>query len=312
MLRLNLMIEGQEDVTWPQWLDLAGAVEAAGLEGLFRSDHYQSVASRTERGSLDAWSTLAALGAVTDRIRLGTMVSPASFRHPSVLAKSVVTVDHISQGRVELGLGAGWHRLEHDTYGFPFHDVGTRYDVFEEQLEIVVRQMTEERFDFHGAHYQLDACEARPKPVQSPRVPIILGGSAGPRAARLAARFADEYTPTFPTPDEARERKARIDAACAEADRAPLTFSIMTGCLVGVDDAEVRDRAARLKERSGAQGDLDAWLDGLREAWVIGTLEQAAERLATYRAAGVDRFMLQHQLHDDLDMVALVGQLVDA
>jgi F420-dependent oxidoreductase-like protein len=308
-VRVNLMIEGQESVTWEQWVDLARATETAGLEGLFRSDHYQSVQSRTERSSLDAWVTLGALGAVTERIRLGTMVTPASFRHPSVLAKNVVTADHVSGGRIELGFGAGWHHLEHDTYGFPFHELGTRFDVFEEQLEIIHRQMTEERFDFEGEHYQLTDCEARPKPVQSPRVPIVLGGRAGPRAARLAARYADEYNTTFPTIEAVRERKASIDAACAEAGREPLTFSIMTGCLIGSDAADVRERAGRLKELSGAAGELDGWLDGLRAAWIVGTVDEAASRLEEYARAGVGRFMLQHQLHDDLDMVAVMGEL---
>jgi len=308
-VRINLMIEGQESVTWQQWVDLARATQDAGLEGLFRSDHYQSVQSRTERSSLDAWVTLGALGAITERIRLGTMVTPASFRHPSVLAKGVVTADHISGGRIELGFGAGWHRLEHETYGLPFHDLGTRFDVFEEQLEIIHRQMTEERFDFEGEHYQLVGCEARPKPRQSPRVPIVLGGKAGPRAARLAARYADEYNTTFPSIEAVRERKANIDAACADAGREPITFSIMTGCLIGADETDVRERAGRLKELSGAEGELDRWLDGLRDAWIVGTIDQARSRLDDYAGAGVGRFMLQHQLHDDLDMVAAMGEL---
>ena len=307
-MRVNLMVEGQEDVTWAQWVALARAVEDAGLEGLFRSDHYQSVQSRTELGSLDAWSTLAALGPLTEGIRLGTMVSPTSFRHPSVLAKAVVTADHTSDGRVELGMGAGWHELEHVTYGFPFHDLGTRYDVFTEQVEIVVRQLTEDRFDFHGEHYRLEGCQARPRPVQ-PRVPLILGGLAGPRSAALAARFADEYNTVFPSPADAAERRQRVDRAAEAAGRDPLTFSMMTGCLLGTTEAEARDRAARLMERTGKDGDVDAYVDRLRGEWILGTPEQAAHRLVEYREAGVDRVMLQHQLHDDLDMVALIGEV---
>ncbi len=307
-MRVNLMIEGQESVTWPQWVAIAEACEAAGLEGLFRSDHYQSVAGRTERSSLDAWATLAALGPLTSTIRLGTMVSPTSFRHPSVLAKCVVTADHTSVGRVELGMGAGWHELEHTTYGFPFHDLGTRYDVFAEQLEIVARQLTEERFDHRGEHYALEGCEARPKPVQA-RLPIILGGVAGPRASRLAARFADEYNTVFATAEQCRERRDNIERACDEAGREMLTFSLMTGCLVGEDEAEFQDRARLLFERSGKEGDLDAWLDTLRDAWVLGTVEQAAETLDVLEAAGVERVMLQNQLHDDTDVIALLGRL---
>jgi F420-dependent oxidoreductase-like protein len=308
-MRVNLMIEGQEDVTWPQWLALANAVETAGLEGLFRSDHYQSVAGKRDRGSLDAWATLAALAAVTERIRLGTMVSPTSFRHPSVLAKSVVTADHVSGGRIELGMGAGWSEVEHVSYGFAFHDLATRYDVFEEQVEIVVRHMSEDTFDFHGDHYRLTDCRALPKPVQTPKVPLILGGMAGPRAARLAARFADEYNTVFPTVDALAQRRQAIEAACRQVGREPLTFSMMTGCLLGTDEAEVRERAGRLKGLSGRSGELDEWLDGLRGEWIIGTVDQAATRLQEYAAVGLDRVMLQHQLHDDVEMVALMGEL---
>lgn len=309
-MRINLMIEGQESVTWPQWLDLARAVEDTGLEGLFRSDHYQSVQARTERSSLDAWATLAALGAVTERIRLGTMVSPTSFRHPSVLAKDVVTADHTSGGRVELGIGAGWHELEHTTYGFPFHDIGTRFDVFEEQLEIVGRQLTEERFDFRGEHYVLEGCEARPKPVQD-RLPIIIGGTAKPRSVRNAIRWADEYNTVFPSLDEVRRRRDAVDRAADEAGRDPLVFSVMTGCLIGRDEAELHDRARRLMELSGEAGDVGAYVDGLRDAWVVGTVEQAAERLVEIEAAGAERIMLQNQLHTDLDMVTLIASLQD-
>ena len=183
---INLMIEGQESVTWPQWVALAEAAESAGLQGLFRSDHYASVQGRTERSALDAWSTLAALAALTDTIQLGTMVSPASFRHPSVLAKQVVVADHVSGGRVELGFGAGWNELEHTMYGFDFADLGTRYDVMAEQIENIRRQWTEESVDFDGAHYTLAGCEARPKPLG--HVPIIMGGQAQPRGAALAPR----------------------------------------------------------------------------------------------------------------------------
>lgn len=311
-MQVALMVEGQESVTWGQWVALARACEDAGVEALFRSDHYQSVQGRTERSALDAWTTIAGLAQATTRLRLGTMVSPTSFRHPSVLAKNVVTADHISDGRVELGIGAGWHALEHSTYGLPFHDLGTRYDVFEEQIEIVVRQMTEERFTFEGDHYTLIGCEARPKPVQEPKVPIIVGGLAGPRSARIAARWADEYNTVFPSPDDVRERRTAVERACAEIGRAPLRFSMMTGCLLGADDAEVRRRAAHLHAWSGQDGDVDAWLDGLRGEWIVGTPEQAAARLEEYRTAGIDRVFLQHQLHDDVDMVAEVGAVADA
>ncbi|WP_370326878.1 TIGR03560 family F420-dependent LLM class oxidoreductase [Euzebya sp.] len=304
---INLMIEGQEDVTWAQWLALADAAEDAGLEGLFRSDHYASVQGRTERGSLDAWATLSALAAVTEDILLGTMVSPTSFRHPSVLAKQVVTADHVSGGRVQLGIGAGWNELEHRMYGFDFHDTSTRYDVLAEQLEIITRQWTEDAVDFSGTHYTLESCGALPKPLG--HIHLIMGGAAGPRGARLAATYADEYNTTFPSIDAVTERRGRLDAACEEAGRDPLPLSIMTGCILGEDDADVRRRAERLMQISQAEGDVEGWLDGLRHEWVVGTVDQAQERLDAYREAGVSRFMLQHQLHDDLDMVELMGRL---
>src|SRR5438309_9632947 len=144
------MIEGQEDVTWEAWRAIAAACGAGGLEGLFRSDDYRSVMGRSERGSLDAWATLAGLSALTNRIRLGTLVSPATFRHPSVLAKMAVTADHISGGRVELGLGAGWYGDDHSRYGFPFPETAVRMRMLAEQLEIVHRQWSDESFSFRG------------------------------------------------------------------------------------------------------------------------------------------------------------------
>ncbi|MFA9446623.1 LLM class flavin-dependent oxidoreductase [Egicoccus sp. AB-alg6-2] len=307
-MRVNLMIEGQESVSWPQWQTLAQAAEDAGLEGLFRSDHYQSVQNRTERSALDAWGTITGLAVLTSRLRLGTMVSPASFRHPSVLAKNVVTADHVSDGRVELGLGAGWHELEHRTYGFDSHEVGTRYDVFAEQLEIIRRQFEEERFDFRGAHYTLTDCEARPKPVQQ-RLPIILGGRAGPRAVALAARFADEYNTVYPTLAQVRTRRRNVVRACEEVGRDPIRFSIMTGCVIGDDEADVRERAARLHAASGSDVPLDTWVADRRDVFVMGTVEQVGERLRELEDAGVERVYLQHLLHDDLDAVGCMGRL---
>jgi F420-dependent oxidoreductase-like protein len=217
-VRICLMIEGQEGVSWDDWVALARACEEHGLEGLFRSDHYQSVFDLSGRGSLDAWATLAALAAATERIRLGTMVSPATFRRPSVLSRMVATVDHISGGRVELGLGAGWNQAEHDAHGFPFPGLDERMELLEEQLEIVHRQWTEEEFSFQGRHYRLERCRAERKPLQRPRPPIVMGGGAGPRVARLAARWADEYNTPFASVKQCRERRAAIAEACSDLD----------------------------------------------------------------------------------------------
>jgi alkanesulfonate monooxygenase SsuD/methylene tetrahydromethanopterin reductase-like flavin-dependent oxidoreductase (luciferase family) len=283
-VRINLMLEGQEGVTWDQWLALAQATEDAGLEGLFRSDHYRAIGRDDPAGSLDAWTTLAALAARTERIRLGTMVSPVTFRPPSVLAKSVVTVDHISGGRVELGIGAGWFESEHVTYGFPFGSTRERLDELDRQLAEITRQWT-------------DAQDIWPRPVQRPRPPIIVGGSAKPRTVRAAVRFADEYNTVFATVEEARERKRAVDEAAREAGREPLRFSLMIGCVVGRDRSEVEARLARLRELTA---DVPP---------IAGTVDEVAARLREYEAVGVERAMLQHLVHEDVEMVAVLGEV---
>jgi alkanesulfonate monooxygenase SsuD/methylene tetrahydromethanopterin reductase-like flavin-dependent oxidoreductase (luciferase family) len=282
------MIEGQEGVTWEHWVALADACESAGLEGLFRSDHYLSIVRGGEAGSLDAWTTLAALAVRTERIRLGTLVSPVTFRPPAVLAKAVVTAQEISGGRVELGMGAGWYAAEHEAYGFPFPPIGERMDELERQLEVVTR------------HWDADG-RAWPKPAPRPR--LVVGGSAKPRTVRAAVRFADEYNTTFATPEECRERRERVDEAARAAGREPLTFSLMTGAIVGRDEAELDDRIMRFQEIRGRPGDTPH---------VTGTLEQTAERLREYERAGVERVMLQHLDHEDVDMVDVLGELARA
>jgi F420-dependent oxidoreductase-like protein len=308
-MRLCLMIEGQEDVTWEQWLALAEACERHGLEALFRSDHYLSVMGRRERGSLDAWATLAGLAARTSRIHLGTLVSPVTFRPPSVLAKMVATVDHISGGRVELGMGAGWHQDEHTAYGFDLPVGAERMDRLAEQLEIVNREWSDETFDFDGRYFQLQGLDALPKPVRRPRPNLILGGAAGPRAARLAARWVDEYNTTFASLEDVRERRQRLSAACEAEGRDPgsLTFSMMTSCIVGRDRAEVLERVGRVLDRTGQGGSAEETLANPPMRWIVGTVDQVVERLEAYQEAGLDRIMLQHLVHDDLDMVALIG-----
>jgi F420-dependent oxidoreductase-like protein len=304
------MIEGQEDVSWGDWLALARACEEHGVPALFRSDHYLSVSGHGGRGSLDAWSTVNALGAVTSRLRLGTLVSPATFRHPAVLAKSAVTADHVSGGRVEIGMGAGWLEAEHRAYGFEFPDVRTRLEMFAEQLEIVHRLLTEERTSFSGRHYRLDNCPGLPKAVQQPRPPVIVGGSARRGTLEPAVRFADEYNTIFATVDEVRERRARLDEACGRAGRDPTTirYSLMTGCVVGSDRAEARERMARVLARSGGGGDPEQALRERAGHWVVGSVDEAVERLRALQAAGLDGVMLQHLDHTDLDAVALIGR----
>jgi F420-dependent oxidoreductase-like protein len=307
-MRICLMIEGQEGVTWEQWKALAGACEDHGLEGLFRSDHYLSVQGKPERGSLDALTTLGALAAVTSRIRLGTLVSPTTFRHPSVLAKSVATVDHVSGGRAELGIGSGWHEAEHRAYGFPFAELRTRMDVMAEQVEIVARSFADEPFSFEGEHYRIEDLDAVPKPLQRPRPPLIVGGRGGPRSLALAARWADEYNTFSASLDEIRQRRDRFAEAWESEGRDPdaFRFSAMVGVLVGADEAEVRDRVGRLADWLGMEPAQVR--DTLRTTGVAGKVDEAAERLRVLEAAGAQRVMLQHLLHDDIEAVELIGR----
>jgi alkanesulfonate monooxygenase SsuD/methylene tetrahydromethanopterin reductase-like flavin-dependent oxidoreductase (luciferase family) len=294
------MIEGQEGVSWEQWVALAEACEEHGIETLFRSDHYLSQGDDGRRDALDAWTTLAGLAARTTRLRLGTLVSPVTFRHPAVLAKSAVTVDHISGGRIEVGMGAGWMEAEHRAYGFPFPEVKERLRLLAAQLETV------------RSHWGDSA--ALPKPVQTPHPPLIVGGAAGRGTTEPAARFADEYNTLLADPEECARRRRRLDASCERVGRDPATmrFSLMTGCLVGSDQSELRERARRLLVRRGEEnGDAEALVARYRERGVAGTPDEVVERLRELEEAGrVERVMLQHLLHDDLEMVALIAREV--
>jgi alkanesulfonate monooxygenase SsuD/methylene tetrahydromethanopterin reductase-like flavin-dependent oxidoreductase (luciferase family) len=298
-MELCVMIEGQEGVSWDQWREIAAACEAHGVGSLFRSDHYLPLDGHPEREVLDAWGTICALAATTSTLRLGTMVSPATFRHPAVLAKLAATADEVSGGRVSLGLGAGWHEREHAAFGFPFAATRERMAVFAEQLEIVRGLWGEGPFSFAGDHYALDAVDARPKPQ---RPSLIVGGSAGPKSAALAARFADEYNTIFATVGEVRERRAGVEAAWREAGRDDLVFSLMTGIVVGRDAGEVQARRRAIGERRGDPGFQPP------DSWITGTPDEARAQLEALAEAGVDRVMLQLLLHEDVAQIELIGR----
>jgi alkanesulfonate monooxygenase SsuD/methylene tetrahydromethanopterin reductase-like flavin-dependent oxidoreductase (luciferase family) len=288
-VELTVMVEGQEGVGWPDWLALAGAVEELGFEGLLRSDHYFSVGGADERGALDAWGTVNALAAVTQRIRLGTLVSPVTFRPPAVLAKLALTADHVSGGRIDVGMGTGWWQAEHETYGFAFPPMGERMDELERQLEAVTRFWA----------------ETRPAPVQQPRPRIVMGGAAKPRSARLAATYADEYNLVYPSHDEVRERFGAIDRACEAAGRDPAEVrrSVMVGFAVGSDEAEVRERARRTMAWIGQGEDAEP-----PESWLVGTPDRVVAQLEALAELGVTRVMLQHQLFRDLESLQLIAR----
>jgi F420-dependent oxidoreductase-like protein len=313
-MRFCLMLEGQEGVTWPDWLAAARAAERLGFEAIFTSDHYLSVMRHRDRdrGSSDAWTMLAALAASTETIRLGTMVSPVTFRHPSLLAKAAVTVDRVSDGRAEIGMGAGWWEEEHRTHGFPFPDTPTRFDMLEEQVEIVHGLLTEERFSFQGKHYQLDDVPFAPKGVRAPHPPIVIGGSGGPRIAALVSRWADEFNTVGPSPDQAGERFAKVRDRLDADGRAQdtLTTSVMTWCYVGETERQAMRLIERARARAMRVARFDDELDELRAHCIVGSVDQAVDRLNEYAAAGVQRIMLNHELFDDLEMLDVLAERV--
>ena len=282
-MRLALMIEGQEGVSWEDWLALAQACEAHGVEALFRSDHYLSGIDPA-RVALDAWAVLPALAARTKRIELGTLVSPVTFRPAAVLANVSKTADGISGGRISLGMGTGWMAAEHEAFGFPFPPMNERLRLFREQIEAV-----------------------RGFWADGPRPHLIVGGSGLSGTLDPAARFADEYNTVTATPEECAERRERLARACEHEGREPIPLSLMTGCAIGEDEAEARARIQRRLERAGQDVDPDAYKAQRGNAAILGTLEEAAERLRTFERAGVERVMLQHLDHQDLEMVELIG-----
>ena len=313
-MRFCLMLEGQEGVTWPEWLSAARAAERLGFEAIFTSDHYLSVMPGTgrDRGSSDAWAMLSALAASTETIRLGTLVSPVTFRPPAVLAKAAVTVDRVSGGRVEIGMGAGWWEREHRAHGFPFPDTRTRFDMLEEQLEIVHGLLTADRFSFRGTAYELDDVAFAPKGVQAPHPPIVIGGNGGPRIAALVSRWADEFNTVGPSPEQARERFApvrdRLDADGRE--QRTLTTSVMTWCYVGETEADAMRLVERARARAMRAARFEDELEELEAHCIVGSVGRAVERLNQYAEAGVERIMLNHELFDDLEMLEVLAERV--
>jgi F420-dependent oxidoreductase-like protein len=297
------MTEPQEGAAYDDLLAVAQEAERLGFEAFFRSDHYQRIADGDPGpGSTDAWVTLAGLARETTRLRLGTMVSSATFRQPGPLAITVATVDAMSGGRVELGLGTGWYEAEHRSYGVPFPPVAERFSVLEEQLEVVTglwETPVGSTYTFSGRHYRLTDSPALPKPAQRPRPPVIVGGKGQRRTPRLAARFADEYNVPFDTPAVIARQFGLVRAACEQAGRDPATMVLSAAqtVAVGTDEAQARRRAA------AAGHDLDA----LRTGGLAGTPGEAVDRLGALAELGARRVYLQVMDLADLDHLRLIA-----
>ena len=304
-MRLVIFTEPQQGASHDDLRRLAQLAEESGYDGFFRSDHYVAMSGDGLPGPSDAWLTLAALAVQTSRIRLGTLVTSATFRLPGPLAIGVAQVDAMSGGRVELGLGGGWFEQEHAAYGIPFPPLGERFDRLAEQLAIIEGLWTTpagEKYTFEGSHYRLTDSPALPKPVQSPRPPIIVGGAGKKRTPALAARYADEFNAPFAKVEDLPAMYDRVRAASTEIGRAqPPAMSAAAVLCVGRDDAEVKRRAAAIgrdvEEMRGNGG-------------VVGTSEQAVEILGRYAEAGASRVYLQVLDLGDLAQVELVASAV--
>jgi F420-dependent oxidoreductase-like protein len=317
-MRVALMSEPQQGLTYEELLTLARAAESAGFETFFRSDHYTSFPGEAGLPTTDAWTTLAGLARETSRIGLGVLVSPVTFRPPGLLAKVVTTVDEMSGGRVELGLGAGWNEREHAEHGLAFPDLRTRFDMLEEQLEIIHGFWAEPPgWSFEGRFWQVHGARLAPRPVERPGRPrpnLIVGGEGKPRTARLAARWADEFNVSGAPPDTVRAAFERVEQACEAIGRDPATLvrSAMVGVLVASTPAGLSRRVRHLLGMLGRDtGGAEEWLAERRPRWIVGTHAEALEQVARYAAAGAQRIMLQDLLPRDLEMVQELGELFE-
>ena len=295
-MKLGVSIEIQEGLSYGDTLSLAHTAEEHGYDAALLAEHYRASGGAEDRFAADAWVYLAALARDTRRIRLGTLVSPATFRHPSVLAKLAASLDHLSDGRAELGLGAGWLEAEHEAYGFQFASAKERVDLLEEQLQVIGGLWTGEVFSHAGPHYRLQECRFTPMPVQEPHPPLIVGGRpASKRMPRLAARYAQEYVVSLPTPEECESVARVLDGRCR--------LSVFTYACVAETEAGV-DRVLR-RTTAGLRPEMQR-----TERWIVGTQSAASEYLDAMAAAGVSRVFVAvwDEFHHELLQALAVCQ----
>jgi F420-dependent oxidoreductase-like protein len=304
-MELRVFTEPQQGATYDDLLAVARTAEDLGFGAFFRSDHYLGMGTEGLPGPTDAWITLAGLARDTNTIRLGTLMTSVTFRHPGPLAISVAQVDQMSGGRVELGIGAGWYEAEHTAYGIPFPSTRERFDRLEESLAVVTGLWTTpngERFSFDGAQYQLADSPALPKPVQSPRPPVLVGGKGKRRTPALAARYADEFNIPFESIEESKVLFARVRDACTAEGRDPssMTYSNALVLCVGDDEAQIARRADAIGRD----------VDELRQNGLAGSPQEVVDKIGRYADAGAERIYLQMLDLADLDHLELVAEKV--
>ena len=290
MIEVAIMVEGQNGLNWERWQRMAEAVEELGYAGLYRSDHYTNPGT-PDMDSLELWVSLTWLASHTKRIEFGPLVSPVSFRHPTMTARMASAVDDLSNGRLTLGLGAGWQEREHNNYGWDLLEITPRFDRFEEGLEVITRLLNSQgnTVDFEGKYYHLHDATLLPTPKRKGGPPILIGGNGPQKTLPLVARFASEWNAVFERPSKIKELNNRLDELLEQNNRKPddVRRSLMTGCYYGRDDAEV---ARKVEAASGGKSNPDT----LRErGLVVGSAEQIVEQLGQLSEARVQRVMLQ-------------------
>jgi F420-dependent oxidoreductase-like protein len=294
---IAIMIEGQNGLNWARWKNIALAVEEAGFVGLYRSDHFTN-ANPPNLDSLELWISLAWLASHTQRIEFGPLVTPVSFRHPTLTARMAAAVDDLSGGRLILGLGAGWQEREHEMFGFELLDVQERFRRLEEGLEVIVSMLQKEGPQtFEGQYYRLQEAEMLPRPQRQEGPPILIGGNGKKYSLPLAARYASEWNGIFATTEKFQELNEHLDSLLEEQGRSPgsVRRSMMTGLAFGVTDE-------KLRQKTGLYGGGKLSLDELRERGLVaGGPEEVRSQLENLHEAGVQRVMLQWLDLDDVE-----------
>jgi alkanesulfonate monooxygenase SsuD/methylene tetrahydromethanopterin reductase-like flavin-dependent oxidoreductase (luciferase family) len=306
MVEVGIMVEGQEGMTWESFLGLARTVEELGFDSFFRSDHLTALGGEKDRQSLALWSSLSVLALQTKRIRFGPMVCPITFRHPAIVAKMAASVSVLSNGRLDLGIGAGWYREEHEMFGIDFPRYGIRLKMLDEGARVIRLLFATEPANFNGEFYQLTDAMTYPKPEN---LAIIMGGK-GKKTLEVVARNADEWNCSYVGEDVFKDKSRQLDINCESIGRDPLTLrrSLMIPFVIARNESELQEciHAHRLMFPNLPR-DLSAWH---RAGFIGGTPQQMIDQLKGFEQAGVTRFILQHNNLDDIDSLTLLAEEV--